>query len=83
VKCPGIHRSLWSRLAEGVIESDVDNEPRPQEAVTADSLHRLASKLGMILRLIVTDEGRLEGGLEPAQGFSLARRGAALKHRAD
>jgi hypothetical protein len=25
----------------------------------------------MILRLIVTDESRLDGGLQPAQGFSL------------
>jgi hypothetical protein len=37
----------------------------------------------MIRRLIVADESRLEGGLEPAQGFSLAHRGAALKRRAD
>jgi hypothetical protein len=38
------------------------------------------SELGMILRLIVADESNLEGGLEPAQGFSLART-AALKRR--
>jgi hypothetical protein len=28
----------------------------------------------MILRLIVTDESHSDGGLEPAQGFSLAHR---------
>jgi hypothetical protein len=28
----------------------------------------------MIGRLIVTDEGSLDGGLQPAQGFSLAER---------
>jgi hypothetical protein len=37
----------------------------------------------MILRLIVTDESRSDGGLQPAQGFSLAHRGAPLKRRAD
>jgi hypothetical protein len=37
----------------------------------------------MILWLISTGERRLDGGLEPAQGFSLAHRAAALKRRAD
>jgi hypothetical protein len=37
----------------------------------------------MIRRLIVMDESRLEGGLQPAQGFSLAGRRAALKRHAD
>jgi hypothetical protein len=37
----------------------------------------------MILQLIVMDESRLDGGLEPAQGFSLADRRAALKRHAD
>ena len=34
------------------------------------------SELGAILRVIVTDESRADGGLEPAQGFSLAERRA-------
>ncbi len=34
------------------------------------------SESGTILRVIVTDESRADGGLEPAQGFSLAERRA-------
>jgi hypothetical protein len=35
-------------------------------------LSQRVGELGMILRLIVTGESRFDGGLEPAQGFSLA-----------
>jgi hypothetical protein len=41
VKTPSIHRFLWSRLAKPLIGWAVDNEPRPQGAVSPDFSHRL------------------------------------------